>query len=766
MKLIRMFKFFIMVLRLGRLTIFKARDQEWYSSPAHALLELLGSAAHIRQHKRIFRKFYVEVAALRKFRELVHGRDFIAKAKISETQNSTSLVEGLQGWYVKELKENVQLVGIPLHTTLFLDTKDARPMDMFAMMLSSGIHNNISFVWDDEEIPYSYFGRHGFKKDENYTIPDNGLDKTYDLAAKNLDEKVVLERTGAPVPLQEMEFEGRRRVNNLIKATRPGSIIVSVSFTEDELGFCDEALIRALPAFRTLHERYPEVLFCLVNRTYIDVKAPIMLKNSGILPVRSRGLNYLSTLALIDKSSIFIGNIGEFSNIAIGHQKKGLYIGPIGGDRHDEVLQQWFLVKPTNDTIIEIIANLLEQEKPNLSQIEVYRPPGKKEHRETVLPSEHGKPAVDKSTRSELVGKPNLETTDGLKDPIQTSKWYVPPGKRRSITLYIDIFGYCNLRCPSCPVGNWPSDGEKAYTSGLIDEGTLRAILEKALAESDVSSVGLFNWTEPLLNPNVNNLIKVVRSFGLKCSISSNLNVLKDPRGLLESGLDWLRISVSGFYQETYGQYHKNGNIDEVKKNLYRLAKERDEIDAGTDIEVFFHKYVDNDDDEIKMKAFAEKLGFRFVSAWAYLMPVEKMLAVADPGDKNATQLTAQDQKLISRLALEPTAALKVTRKKKTNTCGLYDFLTIDIRGNIFLCCATSGRPQNKIANYLDESLQEIYEKQLRHSICGSCLKNGLPELYGHSHDEFIEIGNKGREEWKSRSIKRDLTSDISPKVH
>ena len=136
--------------------------------------------------------------------------------------------------------------------------------------------------------------------------------------------------------------------------------------------------------------------------------------------------------------------------------------------------------------------------------------------------------------------------TNGWQHRIKNSRFFIEP-ERKSTTLYIDIFGHCNLRCPSCPVGNWSKNDGKTFSSGLIDEQTLRLILEKALSETNVESVGLFNWTEPLLNPNVNRLVRIVKSYGLKCSISSNLNVLKDPYGLMAAELDWFRVSVSGF---------------------------------------------------------------------------------------------------------------------------------------------------------------------------------------------------------------------------
>jgi MoaA/NifB/PqqE/SkfB family radical SAM enzyme len=61
----------------------------------------------------------------------------------------------------------------------------------------------------------------------------------------------------------------------------------------------------------------------------------------------------------------------------------------------------------------------------------------------------------------------------------------------------------------------------------------LETILDKAMGECTIAGVALFNWTEPLLHPAVHELIGVVRSRAIRCAISTNLNVLRDPALLM-----------------------------------------------------------------------------------------------------------------------------------------------------------------------------------------------------------------------------------------
>ena len=130
-----------------------------------------------------------------------------------------------------------------------------------------------------------------------------------------------------------------------------------------------------------------------------------------------------------------------------------------------------------------------------------------------------------------------------------------------SFIFYIDVFSYCNLRCPSCLVGARYGDLSE-WPRGLMSPDLLDRVLDKALGECRIEAVGLYNWTEPLLHPEIARLVRAVKSCGLVCSLSSNLNVLREPESLLGEHPDYLRVSVSGFTQEIYARGHREGDIE------------------------------------------------------------------------------------------------------------------------------------------------------------------------------------------------------------
>src|SRR5215471_19279734 len=187
---------------------------------------------------------------------------------------------------------------------------------------------------------------------------------------------------------------------------------------------------------------------------------------------------------------------------------------------------------------------------------------------------------------------------------------------RKKYIFYINVFSYCNLRCPSCVVGNDLGD-IKTWPRGLMSTELLGRILDKALSECEIRSVGLYNWTEPLLHPELPSLVREVKKRNLICALSSNLNILRDPEKLLAEEPDWFRISVSGFTQPVYEIGHYKGHIGKVTENMKHLADAKRKAGARTSIHVFYHRYLHNLDEASLMEEFARSLGFEFATCLA-----------------------------------------------------------------------------------------------------------------------------------------------------
>lgn len=298
--------------------------------------------------------------------------------------------------------------------------------------------------------------------------------------------------------------------------------------------------------------------------------------------------------------------------------------------------------------------------------------------------------------------------------------------------MFLDVVGSCNLKCPSCPVGNSiNANSKKPMPAGLFEQ-----IVKKAALDG-VRSLHLYNWTEPLVHPKIGEFISLVESSGIKCGISSNLNIAKNMESAIRANPSFFRISLSGFTQEVYGLGHAGGDISVVKENMIRLAELKTSLNVKTDIEVYYHRYLDNVDEESKMREFSEKLGFRFSAAFATFMPLEKTLAVVE----NDGSISQSDRQVMGRLALPPSPdVIDIARRHKNASCGLKDaMITLDCEGNAILCCSVFDQKKYSVGNYLELSLAEIQSRKDTisdcKSMCDRCTSHGL-HVYAQTPNE------------------------------
>jgi hypothetical protein len=315
--------------------------------------------------------------------------------------------------------------------------------------------------------------------------------------------------------------------------------------------------------------------------------------------------------------------------------------------------------------------------------------------------------------------------------------------------FYIDVFSYCNLRCPTCIVGNKFGDIHD-WPKGLMSVELLGRILDKALSECQILSVGLYNWTEAALHPELPMLVREVKARGLHCQLSSNLNILRNPEGLLAEGPDRFRVSLSGFTQPVYQVGHRAGDIEKVKHNMALLAEAKATTGAATAIEVFYHRYKHNVAEMALMQQFASSLGFTFHSCLAQIFPVEKIINISEG------RVSPDDRTTLDLLALPLERALAVTSQTKKTACTLLDdMVALDIEGNVMLCCGSSMEKSNVVGNFLEMPLTELQALRGHKTLCGPCLDLGIPDYFLAAYPEFEAIAAETIREHESAGPQR-----------
>jgi MoaA/NifB/PqqE/SkfB family radical SAM enzyme len=303
------------------------------------------------------------------------------------------------------------------------------------------------------------------------------------------------------------------------------------------------------------------------------------------------------------------------------------------------------------------------------------------------------------------------------------------PARKRRMELLMDVVGSCNLRCPSCPVGNMGA----INGTGMTDVSRFEKIIAKADEHYAIFRVSLYNWGEPLLHPQLPRLIEIVKNRNLYCALSSNLNVLRNEQAVLAARPDELRVSLSGFTQETYGKTHARGDIERVKVNMLRLAEaKRSLANSTTRIDVYFHKYRHNLHELEPMKAYAQSLGFNWMENWAYYMPIEKVIDFADDKLSDAEKAFMQ-----ANIALPMHEALEEARRFAHEPCRLWnEQIVLDYQGNAALCCGVYDLAANRLGSFLEMSVDDLMTAKKDHPTCAKCASHGIHrygEYYSHA---------------------------------
>lgn len=305
-------------------------------------------------------------------------------------------------------------------------------------------------------------------------------------------------------------------------------------------------------------------------------------------------------------------------------------------------------------------------------------------------------------------------------DPVQGRTLRRPAPRESSEHVYaIDVVGTCNLRCPTCPVGNSTGVGRP---KGFMDPALFERILDKVLRErvSAAPQIWLFNWGEPLLHPELPRLITAVRTRGLRCHLSSNLNVAKGLREVAKAAPDDFKISLSGFTPERYAQTHAGGELHLVKSNMYELRHWLDHYKAPTRVWVGHHLYRDGHADLPAVKALCDELGFEHHPIPAFFQPVERLIDVLDGRLAHAP--------VLQRLIEPPQVYLPRLRAERDPDadCELrFNQTVINHDGSVALCCSVY-EPANMLGrSFVDTPHAALMDAKYAHPFCATCMDRG-----------------------------------------
>jgi MoaA/NifB/PqqE/SkfB family radical SAM enzyme len=288
----------------------------------------------------------------------------------------------------------------------------------------------------------------------------------------------------------------------------------------------------------------------------------------------------------------------------------------------------------------------------------------------------------------------------------------------------IEISGICNLRCISCPMGN---DLYRPKKAGFMKASEYSKIINKLVKEIPfLYLVDLYIWGEPLLNPDLPEIIKINNDLGIASGISSNLNVNeKVIEKVIKSSPAQIRVSVSGYGEKNYEIFHTGGRWSVLYKNLLLLAEYIKKYQTNTIVEVYYHVNINNLSDYRKMQELCMMLGYRIHPSIHMILPDYVMDYLEDKELSEGTK-KAKDSMLVSLDDM-----IDKAKKEKDKSCLLKRIIpVINWDGSVLACCNYLFYNKKIADNYLDISLEEIINLRCTHPLCIKCQNYSLHRYF------------------------------------
>jgi MoaA/NifB/PqqE/SkfB family radical SAM enzyme len=309
--------------------------------------------------------------------------------------------------------------------------------------------------------------------------------------------------------------------------------------------------------------------------------------------------------------------------------------------------------------------------------------------------------------------------------PAVTPLANVPEGAFRGVL--IDIVGGCNAKCPFCVTGREDFGKRINFISVADFARTLDRLIELEFAVPDVTSIGLHNWGEPILHPDLNGIVTEINSRRLFANISTNAS--KATRFTVPTNrFTMVNFSVPGWSQKSYDRIH-GLRFDRIVANMKAtIANMRDNGYVGPFV-LAFHVYQFNYGAEYdSARAWCEAHGVTFRPYYALLNDYEKdkeFLTGAMPAGELAQISRSLFLHYVDDLIAKQPADWECPQWKGQ--------LTLSHKSEVLLCCALPlNHHEAVIGSIFELSHDQILNGKASAKECEGCMSRGSA-YWGHN---------------------------------
>ncbi len=293
----------------------------------------------------------------------------------------------------------------------------------------------------------------------------------------------------------------------------------------------------------------------------------------------------------------------------------------------------------------------------------------------------------------------------------------------RPYIIKIEPTNICNSTCRLCPTGMAFHGRDK----GKMTFDNFTRIVDQVKRYAYV--IDLSNWGDPLIVPDIYEMIRYVHDAGVWTYISSNLHAFRqndgDPERLVRSGLDMLSCSLHGASQTTYEIYQPGKSFDQTIEKIRVIVETKRRLHSLTPLVRLFFVVTRYNEYEIPaFRTLAESLGCEvaFIPASLNLRFVGFDQDLRDLGwnpqqkhetiEKIKSDWLPENHDWIAPWYRAADHADKARSKPKKYVCDWpWRGVVINWDAGVSVCCGDFD-PKCDMGNVLTTSLAEIWNNQ------------------------------------------------------
>jgi hypothetical protein len=237
----------------------------------------------------------------------------------------------------------------------------------------------------------------------------------------------------------------------------------------------------------------------------------------------------------------------------------------------------------------------------------------------------------------------------------------------------------------------------------------------------------LHNWSEPTLNPELNEILQIAGKYGLTCAISSNFiapwNI--DPENYRH--IKQVIFSLCSLKGERY-RYIYGADLQTTLDNFKEFLEKRKKFNSSIMVQINWLKYLFTFDETEKAEAYFTQLvgeNVIFSGTYAYFNDLQAYLSYCRSGGRALEGYDLEDAQ--KDIDLERMKHIMTCIQDKEYGCGMKELLVITEEGHLSQCCfITSKHKEYDMGDILTLSKKDILRLKRQAPICKECEKYNI----------------------------------------